>query len=145
MALHLHRAERTDLLADGLGALLANPLSDPFAEELVLVPARGVERWLKLGDPAIVVDDVEAYHQGHRLAGAPHNDRFRLRIVQRPTLGRNGTQNLPISELRGYIDADVAADIRALLASGASFDGDPLRARDIAGYRSAGRRSWRAA
>ncbi len=46
MALHLHRAERTDLLAAGLGALLANPLADPFAEELVLVPARGVERWL---------------------------------------------------------------------------------------------------
>lgn len=46
MALHLHRAERTDLLADGLGALLANPLPDPFAQELVLVAARGVERWL---------------------------------------------------------------------------------------------------
>jgi exodeoxyribonuclease V gamma subunit len=46
MALHLHRAERTDVLADGLGALLAEPLPDPFAEELVLVPARGVERWL---------------------------------------------------------------------------------------------------
>ena len=46
MALHLHRAERTDLLADGLGALLADPLPDPFAEELVLVPARGMERWL---------------------------------------------------------------------------------------------------
>ena len=46
MALNLHRAERTDLLADGLGALLADPLPDPFAEELVLVPARGVERWL---------------------------------------------------------------------------------------------------
>jgi exodeoxyribonuclease V gamma subunit len=46
MALHLHRAERTDLLADSLGALLANPPTDPFAEELVLVPARGVERWL---------------------------------------------------------------------------------------------------
>jgi exodeoxyribonuclease V gamma subunit len=46
MALHLHRAERTDLLADGLGTVLADPLSDPFAEELVLVPARGVERWL---------------------------------------------------------------------------------------------------
>ncbi|BAV43062.1 exodeoxyribonuclease V subunit gamma [Mycobacterium ulcerans] len=46
MPLHLHRAERTDLLADGLGALLAQPLADPFAEELVLVPARGVERWL---------------------------------------------------------------------------------------------------
>ena len=46
MALHIHRAERTDLLADGLGALLANPLPDPFAEELVIVPAKGVERWL---------------------------------------------------------------------------------------------------
>lgn len=46
MALHLHRAERTDLLADGLGALLADPQSDPFAEELIVVPARGVERWL---------------------------------------------------------------------------------------------------
>ncbi len=46
MALHLHRAARTDLLADGLGALLADPLPDPFTEELVLVPARGVERWL---------------------------------------------------------------------------------------------------
>ena len=46
MALHLHRADRTDLLADGLGALLANPLPDPFAEELVLVSARGMERWL---------------------------------------------------------------------------------------------------
>ncbi|CKO80384.1 exonuclease V subunit gamma [Mycobacterium tuberculosis] len=46
MALHLHRAERTDLLADGLGALLADPQPDPFAQELVLVAARGVERWL---------------------------------------------------------------------------------------------------
>ncbi|MDT5181234.1 MAG: exodeoxyribonuclease gamma subunit, partial [Mycobacterium sp.] len=46
MSLHLHRAERTDLLADGLGRLLSEPLDDPFAMELVLVPARGVERWL---------------------------------------------------------------------------------------------------
>lgn len=46
MALHYHRAERTDLLADGLGALLSDPFDDPFAEELVLVPAKGVERWL---------------------------------------------------------------------------------------------------
>ena len=46
MALHLHRGDRTDLLADGLGELLATPLPDPFAEELVLVSARGMERWL---------------------------------------------------------------------------------------------------
>ncbi len=47
MALHIHRAERTDLLADGLGALLSKPLADPFAEELVIVPAKGVERWIR--------------------------------------------------------------------------------------------------
>ena len=40
MALHVHRAERTDLLADGLGALLTAPLDDPFEQEVVVVPAR---------------------------------------------------------------------------------------------------------
>jgi exodeoxyribonuclease V gamma subunit len=46
VTLHLHTGERTDLLADGLGRLLAQPPADPFARELVVVPARGVERWL---------------------------------------------------------------------------------------------------
>ena len=46
MSLHLHRALRADALADGLGRLLAAPLPDPFATELVVVPARGMERWL---------------------------------------------------------------------------------------------------
>ena len=46
MTLRLHRAPRTDLLADELGDLLARPLADPFADEVVVVPAKGVERWL---------------------------------------------------------------------------------------------------
>ncbi len=46
MTLHLHRAPRTDQLADALGELVASPLADPFAEEVVVVPAKGVERWL---------------------------------------------------------------------------------------------------
>src|SRR5688500_8545579 len=46
MTLHLHRATRTDVLADALAELLAEPLEDPFAEEVVVVPAKGVERWL---------------------------------------------------------------------------------------------------
>jgi exodeoxyribonuclease V gamma subunit len=46
VALHLHRAPRTDLLAEALGDLLARPLDDPLAQEVVVVPARGVERWL---------------------------------------------------------------------------------------------------
>lgn len=46
MTLQIHRASRTDVLADRLGDLLATPLDDPFAEEVVVVPAKGVERWL---------------------------------------------------------------------------------------------------
>jgi len=44
--LTVHRAERATALADGLADLLATPLPDPFAAEVVAVPARGVERWL---------------------------------------------------------------------------------------------------
>lgn len=43
---HLHRAERSDTLAHALGELLAEPPGDPFATEVVAVPARGIERWL---------------------------------------------------------------------------------------------------
>jgi exodeoxyribonuclease V gamma subunit len=45
-ALHVHRAERADALADALGVLLATPLPDPFTAEVVAVSARGMERWL---------------------------------------------------------------------------------------------------
>lgn len=46
MTLHVHRSERTDHLAAALGEMLAAAPADPFAAELVVVPARGVERWL---------------------------------------------------------------------------------------------------
>jgi len=46
MPVRLHRAARTDQLADALGELLAAPGGDPFDTELVVVPAKGVERWL---------------------------------------------------------------------------------------------------
>ncbi|MFE1592466.1 exodeoxyribonuclease V subunit gamma [Nocardia sp. NPDC058705] len=46
MPLHLHRAERADALADGLGRLLGEIPADPFVTEVVAVPAKGVERWL---------------------------------------------------------------------------------------------------
>jgi len=44
--LHIHRAERADGLVEALGALLADPLPDPFAREVLCVPTRGIERWL---------------------------------------------------------------------------------------------------
>src|ERR687894_1746358 len=44
--LHIHRAERADGLVGALRAVLADPLPDPFAPEVVAVPTRGMERWL---------------------------------------------------------------------------------------------------
>jgi len=58
VAVHLHRAPRTDQLAEALGELLAVPPEDAFATELVVVPARGVERWL-------------SQRLAHRLGAAP--------------------------------------------------------------------------
>ncbi|MGY2026876.1 exodeoxyribonuclease V subunit gamma [Nocardia gipuzkoensis] len=46
MPLHIHRAERADVLARALAGVLAQPQEDPFAAEVVAVPAKGVERWL---------------------------------------------------------------------------------------------------
>ena len=46
MTLHLHRSERADPLVHALAEVLREPLADPFAAEVVSVPARGVERWL---------------------------------------------------------------------------------------------------
>ncbi len=44
--LHIHRAERADGLVEALGRLLADPLPDPFAPDVIAVPTRGMERWL---------------------------------------------------------------------------------------------------
>jgi exodeoxyribonuclease V beta subunit len=85
-----------------------------------------------LGHPEIVVHDIEAHHDGYRLVGAPHNAPFRLRVVKRSGLGYADTENVPIGLLRQHIPADLAADIGALLCNGATYDGRPVGAGDIA-------------
>ncbi len=74
MTLVLHRAPRADLLADGLGDLLADPLPDPFASEVVVVPARGVERWLsqRLSHRLGVGDGADGVCAGVRFL-SPHS------------------------------------------------------------------------
>ncbi len=93
---------------------------------------QAVLRGAQLGDPAIVVHDVEAANRKRRLVGAPHDEPFRLRVVQRKTFGLRGVQNVPIGDLRQHIGKDLANDIGALLASGATFDGEPVRAGHVA-------------
>ncbi len=46
MGLTVHVDARTDLLADSLGSLLQQPLGGVLSRELVVVAAKGVERWL---------------------------------------------------------------------------------------------------
>ncbi|MDD4865888.1 MAG: UvrD-helicase domain-containing protein, partial [Mycobacterium sp.] len=91
-----------------------------------------VLRGATMGHPDIVVHDVDAYHRGRRLAGAPHNAPFRLRVVNRRTVGFGGTDNVPIDALRQHIPADLAGDVAALLAGGATYAGRRLGAGDIA-------------
>jgi exodeoxyribonuclease V beta subunit len=108
--------------------LSTNWRSDGDLVRRLQVVLKGAE----LGDPRIIVHDVDAHHVGSRLAGAPCNDPFRLRVVRRETLGRSGTRALLIGDLRTHIPADLAADIGNLLASGATFDGAPICAGDVA-------------
>ena len=42
----VHRAASGAALAGGLADVLSKPPADPFAQEVVAVPAKGVERWL---------------------------------------------------------------------------------------------------
>ncbi len=89
-------------------------------------------RGTELGDPRIVVHDVEAHHHGSRLVGAPCSDPVRLRVVSRESFGLKGTKGPSIADLRSHIPKDLAADIGGLLTSDATFDGRPLKAGDIA-------------
>src|SRR4051794_32366367 len=68
--LHLHRAERADGLVDALREILAAPLDDPFAPEVVAVPTRGMERWLsqRMADRLGVCANVE-FPSPRRLTG----------------------------------------------------------------------------
>jgi exodeoxyribonuclease V gamma subunit len=46
VTLQIHRSERADALARGLGELLLRVPADPFVPEVVAVPSKGVERWI---------------------------------------------------------------------------------------------------
>jgi exodeoxyribonuclease V beta subunit len=85
-----------------------------------------------LGDGRIVVHDVDAHHEESRLRGAPHPAPFRLRVVRRDQLGRRGSNPLTVGQVRPHVARDLALDIRALLASGATYDGRPIQPRDVA-------------
>ena len=114
--------------ADDQRTLATNYRSDKVLVDSLQTVLGGAE----LGHRDITVPPVQAHLDGHRLSGAPHNAPFRLRVVKRTTLGANGLTNLAMGTLREHIPADLAADIGALLHSGAHYGDRPLRAGDIA-------------
>ncbi|MUL44715.1 AAA family ATPase [Mycobacterium sp. CBMA293] len=108
-------------------------LAENWRSDKVLVDRlQTVLKGAALGDEDIVVHPIEAHTEHHRLAGAPRNDPFRLRVVPRTDFGTPQRRTIPIGPLRTYIAKDLAADISVLLASGATFNGRPLTAGDIA-------------
>lgn len=114
--------------ADDRRTLTTNYRSDAALVDRLQVVFEGAQ----LGHPDIVVPPITAEHTGTRLTGAPHPDPFRLRVVSRAMVGKQGTQSVPIDALRTHIPDDLAADIAALLASGAQFAGEPIKAEHIA-------------
>ena len=68
-----------------------------------------------------------------RCQGAPREEPFRLRVVRRETFGRRGTQGRCDSRsahpYRRWTSPPTSAQ---LLSSGATFDGEPVEARDVA-------------
>jgi exodeoxyribonuclease V beta subunit len=102
------------------------------SDEVLVNGLQTVLRGAALGDPEIVVHDVEAAVGGHRLAGAPRNAPFRLRVVARAAFGVDEDRVIGMPTLRRHIPADLAADVAALQASGATFAGNPLTPGDIA-------------
>ena len=90
-----------------------------------------VLRGAALGDPGIVVREVTTDHPGTRLVGAPSPASFRVRRVERTgfPLARG---LIRAGDARHHIAADCAGDIATLLASDATWDGQPIQARHVA-------------
>ena len=108
--------------------LATNWRSDGALVERLQVVLRGAA----LGDPEIVVRDVAARHAGSRLEGAPHGAPFRVRRVARDGFRLSKSGLVPVGVAREHIARDCAADIAELLSSGATWDGRPLVAADVA-------------
>jgi exodeoxyribonuclease V beta subunit len=86
-----------------------------------------------LGDERIVVHPVAAAHPGSRLAGAPAGTPFRLRVVPRAGVRANWRTGLPeIGPARAKVVDDLTADVGALLAADATWDGEPLSPGHVA-------------
>jgi len=90
-----------------------------------------------LGDPRIRVHEVDAHHDDASLLGAPVPAPVRVRRVSRGLVGLDTSKNIPVGQARQVVARDVAADVVALLSSGARIVDRggvprPVEAADVA-------------
>ncbi len=117
--------------ADHHATLATNHRSD----DALLAPLHVVLQGAQLGAPEITVGPVQAHRTGSRLVGGHRPDPVRLRVVPRSLLVRAApgeTKGVSIGDLTELVARDLAADVRDLLASGATYDGRAVGAGDVA-------------
>ncbi|MET3805910.1 exodeoxyribonuclease V beta subunit [Nakamurella sp. UYEF19] len=120
-------------LAAARTAEIGATLHQNWRSDAPLVDALGVLfDGAALGEREIVVRPVRAAHQGSRLVGAPSPHPLRLRVATREQFGKGPRAKVYMDQARPFIVADLAADIAALLRSGATFDSVALAAGDVA-------------
>jgi exodeoxyribonuclease V beta subunit len=90
----------------------------------------------RLGHEGIEYRRVRAAkgNQASRLSGAPHPEPLRVRVVHRdePSIVLTQSGCATVGSAREHIAKDLAADLVALLDSGALVDGSPVRPRHVA-------------
>ena len=108
--------------------LATNWRSDqPLVEALQALLGRAA-----LGDPRIAVHPVRAENLGSRLQGAPSPQPLRVRLMRGADFEVGDKGTVQIDALRAHVAQDLADDVARLLASGATFDGRPVEAGDVA-------------
>ncbi len=88
----------------------------------------------RLGHPGIVYRRVKAApgNAGSRLEGAPDPAPLRVRVVDRELAGMTPWRYAKLEPSRKHVANDVAADVAALLGSGARIEGRAICPADVA-------------
>jgi exodeoxyribonuclease V beta subunit len=101
-------------------AQLTSTLGINWRSDKSLVDAlQSVMGGVAFGDPRIRVHDVDAAQPGRTLREAPQDRPLRIRGVPRCALGKHTNALLGVDQVRLLVAEDIAADIMALLSSGA--------------------------
>ena len=129
----------TTYLAAGETTTTRQTLGTNWRSDRPLVDALGtLLGGARLGDPRIVVRPVEADCEASRLlapgdGGEPVPQApVRLRLARRQEIGAGPRDKPRVDTWREHVIADLARDVKRLLTSGATFEGRPLQAEDVA-------------